>query len=75
MTNSIVSHAFDPTAAPSTNHAIEVVLDRRYLDRNRASRISRTTRGMAAALPFIDCFAAAHTLEGLAAIEGELARL
>ena len=32
-------------------------------------------RGMTAALPFIDCFAAANTLEGLAALEGELARL
>jgi uncharacterized protein with von Willebrand factor type A (vWA) domain len=32
-------------------------------------------RAMAAALPFIDCFAAAHSLESLAALEGELARL
>ena len=32
-------------------------------------------RAMAAALPFVDCFAAAHTLEALAAVEGELARL
>ncbi len=32
-------------------------------------------RAMAAALPFVDCFAPAHTLEALAAIEGELARL
>lgn len=32
-------------------------------------------RGMTAAMPYIDCFAAAHTLEGLAALEGELARL
>ena len=32
-------------------------------------------RGMAAAMPYIDCFAAAHTLDGLAAIEPELARL
>jgi uncharacterized protein with von Willebrand factor type A (vWA) domain len=32
-------------------------------------------RGMAAAMPHIDLFAAAHTLDGLAAIEGELARL
>jgi len=33
------------------------------------------TRAMAAALPFIDHFAAAHTLESLAAIEGDLRRL
>ncbi len=33
------------------------------------------TRAMAAALPFIDHFAAAHTLETLAAIEGDLRRL
>ena len=32
-------------------------------------------RAMAAALPFVDCFAPAHTLEALAAVEGELARL
>ena len=32
-------------------------------------------RAMAAALPHVDCFAAAHTLEALAAIEGELSRL
>ena len=32
-------------------------------------------RAMAAALPFVDCFASAHTLEALAAVEGELARL
>lgn len=32
-------------------------------------------RAMAAALPFVDCFAPAHTLEALAAIEGDLARL
>ena len=32
-------------------------------------------RGMAAAMPHIDLFAAAHTLDRLAAIEGELARL
>ena len=32
-------------------------------------------RAMAAALPHVDCFAAAHTLDSLAAIEGELARL
>ncbi len=32
-------------------------------------------RAMAAALPFVDRFAAAHTLEALAAVEGELARL
>ncbi|HZB94198.1 MAG TPA: VWA domain-containing protein, partial [Stellaceae bacterium] len=32
-------------------------------------------RAMAAALPFIDCFAAAHSLASLAAIEPELARL
>jgi len=32
-------------------------------------------RGMAAALPLIDCFAAANTLDGLAALEGEFARL
>ena len=32
-------------------------------------------RAMAAALPFVDRFAPAHTLEDLAAIEGELARL
>ena len=32
-------------------------------------------RAMAAALPHVDCFAAAHTLDALAAIEGELARL
>ncbi len=31
-------------------------------------------RAMAAALPFVDRFAAAHTLEALAAVEGELAR-
>lgn len=30
---------------------------------------------MAAALPYVDCFAAAHSLESLAALEGELARL
>ncbi len=33
------------------------------------------TRAMASALPFIDHFAAAHTLEALAAIEGDLHRL
>ncbi|MEZ5668292.1 MAG: VWA domain-containing protein [Alphaproteobacteria bacterium] len=33
------------------------------------------TRAMAAALPFIDHFAAAHSLDALAALEGELARL
>jgi uncharacterized protein with von Willebrand factor type A (vWA) domain len=33
------------------------------------------TRAMTAALPFIDHFAAAHTLEALAAIEGDLGRL
>jgi uncharacterized protein with von Willebrand factor type A (vWA) domain len=33
------------------------------------------TRAMAAALPFIDHFAAAHTLEALASIEGDLHRL
>ena len=32
-------------------------------------------RGMAAALPFIDCFATANTLQSLAALEGEFARL
>ena len=32
-------------------------------------------RAMAAALPFVDCFAPAHTLEALAAVEEELARL
>ncbi len=32
-------------------------------------------RAMAAAMPYIDCFAAAHSLESLAALEGELARL
>ena len=32
-------------------------------------------RAMAAALPFIDCFAAAHSLASLAALETELARL
>ena len=32
-------------------------------------------RAMAAALPFVDCFAPAHTLEALAAVEGELARV
>jgi uncharacterized protein with von Willebrand factor type A (vWA) domain len=32
-------------------------------------------RGMAAALPHIDLFAAANTLEALAALEPELARL
>lgn len=32
-------------------------------------------RAMAAALPFIDCFAAAHSLDALAALENELARL
>ena len=32
-------------------------------------------RAMAAALPFVDRFAPAHTLEALAAVEGELARL
>lgn len=32
-------------------------------------------RGMAASLPHIDLFAAAHTLDALAALEGELARL
>ena len=32
-------------------------------------------RGMAAAMPHIDLFAAAHTLDGLAALESELARL
>jgi uncharacterized protein with von Willebrand factor type A (vWA) domain len=32
-------------------------------------------RAMAAALPHIDCFAAAHSLASLAALEGELARL
>ena len=33
------------------------------------------SRAMAAALPHVDCFAPAHTLEALAAVEGELARL
>ncbi len=32
-------------------------------------------RAMAAAMPYIDCFAAAHSLESLAALESELARL
>ena len=32
-------------------------------------------RAMAATLPHVDCFAAAHSLDALAAIEGELARL
>jgi uncharacterized protein len=32
-------------------------------------------RGMAVALDYIDCFAAAHSLASLAALEGELARL
>ena len=32
-------------------------------------------RGMAAALPYIDCFAAANTLQSLAALEAEFARL
>jgi uncharacterized protein with von Willebrand factor type A (vWA) domain len=32
-------------------------------------------RAMAAAMPFIDCFAAAHSLESLAALEAELSRL
>lgn len=32
-------------------------------------------RAMAAALPYVDCFAAAHSLESLAALESELARL
>ena len=32
-------------------------------------------RAMAAALPFVDCFAPAHSLEALAAVEGELSRL
>lgn len=34
-----------------------------------------TARGMAAALPYVDLFAAAHTLESLAALEPYLARL
>lgn len=32
-------------------------------------------RAMAAALPYVDCFATAHSLESLGALEGELARL
>lgn len=32
-------------------------------------------RAMAAAMPFIDCFAAAHSLASLAALEGEFARV
>jgi uncharacterized protein len=32
-------------------------------------------RAMAAAMPFIDCFAAAHSLASLAALEGEFARI
>jgi uncharacterized protein with von Willebrand factor type A (vWA) domain len=32
-------------------------------------------RAMAAALPYIDCFAMAHSLDSLAALEDELARL
>ena len=32
-------------------------------------------RGMAAALPHLDCFATAHTLEALAAVEDQLAAL
>jgi uncharacterized protein with von Willebrand factor type A (vWA) domain len=32
-------------------------------------------RAMAAAMPYIDCFAAAHSLASLSALEGELARL
>ena len=32
-------------------------------------------RAMTAALPYIDCFATAHSLESLGALEGELARL
>ena len=38
-------------------------------------RYEPVARAMAAALPFVDCFAPAHTLEALAAVEGELARL
>jgi uncharacterized protein with von Willebrand factor type A (vWA) domain len=34
-----------------------------------------TARGMAEALPYIDLFAPAHTLESLAALEPYLARL
>jgi uncharacterized protein with von Willebrand factor type A (vWA) domain len=33
------------------------------------------SQAMAAALPHLDCFAAAHSLEALAALEGEFARL
>ena len=32
-------------------------------------------RAMAAAMPYIDCFAAANTLQSLGALEAELARL
>ena len=32
-------------------------------------------RGMAAAMPYIDCFRAAHTLDEMARLESDLARL
>ena len=36
---------------------------------------SPVARAMAVALGYVDCFATAHSLESLAALEGELGRL
>ena|SRR6516225_6552781 len=41
----------------------------------RRSLLAPAARAMAVALDYIDCFAAAHSLASLAALEGELARL
>ena len=78
----ILSDGYDTGDAP----AVSIAREMRRL-RGRARRIvwlnpllgwrgyEPVARAMAAALPLVDCFAAAHTLEALAAIEGELARL
>src|SRR6516225_3945913 len=43
--------------------------------RCRRGLLAPVARVMAVALDYIDCFAAAHSLASLAALEGELARL
>ena len=69
-----------------TGDAATMTLEMRRL-RRRARRIvwlnpllgwrgyEPVARAMTAALPHVDCFAAAHTLDALAAVEAELARL
>ena len=78
----ILSDGYDTGDAPAASISREM---RRL--RGRARRIvwlnpllgwrsyEPVARAMAAALPHVDCFAAARTLETLAAIEGELSRL